>query len=210
MREERARPSASRWVGTPTISTGDRPLADQLPDHGELLIILLAEDRDIGADLRRTGGRRSVATPSKWPGRDRAVQASGGRARPDRRSRARPDTWSRRPAPRGWRPRPHRAERRRSPRAADRRRGPRPRRTGSGSRRSRRRHGRPAASPPRPAPDGRRAARPWSGTNAIVPPSALRASISRCSASASRMICTASRAPIEDLGKAGPSGSPPT
>ena len=46
-----ARPSASRRVGAPTNFGGDVEIARETLDHQELLVILLAEDRDVGLRL---------------------------------------------------------------------------------------------------------------------------------------------------------------
>ena len=43
-----ARPSASRTMGAPRISTGRPRSRTRLPDHQQLLIVLFAEHRDIG------------------------------------------------------------------------------------------------------------------------------------------------------------------
>ena len=68
MRELIARPSASRTVGTPTISTPKSRSAHHAPDDRELLVVLLAEDGDVRPDrveeLRHHGGDAAeVARP---------------------------------------------------------------------------------------------------------------------------------------------------
>ena len=50
MRELIASPSASRTVGTTTISTGKSRSRDHAPDHHRLLGVLLAEEGEVGAD----------------------------------------------------------------------------------------------------------------------------------------------------------------
>ena len=49
-RDETARPSASRTVGTTRISTSSGEIANQLPDHLGLLRVLAAEERLVGPD----------------------------------------------------------------------------------------------------------------------------------------------------------------
>jgi len=64
LREESAKPSASRTVGTPTIWLGMVEIARETPDHLELLEVLLAE---ISPVWRRHHSSlvTTVATPAK-------------------------------------------------------------------------------------------------------------------------------------------------
>ena len=50
MREESASPSGSRTVGTPTTASGKFRSATIRRDQHELLVVLLAEERDVRAD----------------------------------------------------------------------------------------------------------------------------------------------------------------
>src|SRR5690606_22160950 len=45
-----------------------REVADHVPDHRELLVVLAAEHRHVGLDLVENRAT-TVHTPSKWPGR---------------------------------------------------------------------------------------------------------------------------------------------
>ena len=51
MREERARPSGSRTVGRADDLDRQVEVAGQAPDDQQLLVVLLAEDRDVGLAL---------------------------------------------------------------------------------------------------------------------------------------------------------------
>ena len=88
LRELMARPSASRTVAMPTISSGRSRSRTICLHHAELLVVLLAEHGDVGADLReqlgstRSPRRRRNAGGSRSPGPRRRRRARSRVAKP--------------------------------------------------------------------------------------------------------------------------------
>ena len=75
LRLDSASPSASRTVGTPTISTSKPRSRDQAADHRELLEVLLAEHRDVGlrGEQQLRHDRRDAAEVARPRARRRAA-----------------------------------------------------------------------------------------------------------------------------------------